>query len=342
LDVYAFIGENMENFDREPSTVLPFEKPLIELDRKIAELEELDEAGNLTTIESLKKELEDLTRETISKLTPHQIVQLSRHPDRPQTSDYISMMITGFIELRGGRSFKDDKAIITGIGKLDDRSVMVIGHEKGKTTKDKVERFFGCAHPDGYRKAAHKAKLAEKYGLPIITFINTPGAFPGIDAEARGQAQAIAKSMFLFSRLKTPIVCIVIGEGGSGGALGIGVGDRLLMLENSYYSVISPEGCSAILWKSGDAAEEAAIALKLTARDLIKLGVIDEIIPEPLGGAHRNHMEMVEILKSTIHRHFDELDKLTPEKLIEERYHKLRQVGEFVEESSKKAGAPQV
>jgi len=324
----------MDNYEREPTTVLPFEKPLIELERKIAELAELDEAKNFTTIEHLKRDLENLTRETFSQLSAHQIVQLARHPDRPQTSDYISMLTTGFIELHGGRAFKDDKAIITGVGQMDKRTVMILGHEKGKSTKDKVERFFGCAHPDGYRKAAQKVKLAEKFGLPVITLINTPGAFPGIDAEARGQAQAIAQAMFQFAQVKVPIVCVVIGEGGSGGALGIGVGDRLLMLEYSYYSVISPEGCSAILWKSGDAAEDAALALKLTARDLIELGVIDEIIPEPLGGAHRNHMEMVETLRGVINRHLDELEKLPPDELIERRYRKLRRVGKLVEKNT--------
>jgi len=318
----------------QQSTYLPFEIRFLELEKQIAQLEKTENGKDNTYIEHMKEDLNNLIRETFSKLTPHEIVQLSRHPDRPQTSDYIQIMTTGFMELHGGRVFKDDKAIIAGVGQMDDRTIMIIGHEKGKSTKEKVDRFFGCAHPDGYRKAVQKAKLAEKFGIPILTLINTPGAFPGVEAEARGQAQAIAQAMFEFAQIRVPILCVVIGEGGSGGALGIGVGDRLLMLENSYYSVISPEGCSAILWKSGDAAEKAAVALKLTARDLIQLEIIDEIIPEPLGGGHRNHKLLGDTLKEVVKRHLDCLEKLSVTELLDQRYKRLRKVGKYIEEAS--------
>jgi len=254
-------------------------------------------------------------------------VQLARHPNRPYTLDYINMLMSDFIELHGDRCFADDKAIITGLAKLDNEGIGVIGHQKGRDTKENLKRNFGCAHPEGYRKALRIMQLAEKFSLPIVIFIDTPGAYPGIGAEERGQAQAIALNLREMAQIAVPIIAIVIGEGGSGGALGIGVADRICVLENAYYSVISPEGCAAILWKNGSKAPEAAEALKLTAPDLLKMGLIDEIIPEPLGGAHRDPQKTAEAIGEAIKRNLQELSALSKENLLKSRYRKFRQIG---------------
>ena len=317
-----------------PSGALEFEAPILELEKKIEELEvfaqttQMDLSGQ---IRDLLERLEEEKRRVYAGLSAWQRVQIARHPNRPLTSDYLNLLVEDFVELYGDRHFADDRAIVSGLGKIGDLKLMIIGHRKGKGTKERVLCNFGSAHPEGYRKALEKMKLAEKFGLPIFCIIDTPGAYPGVGAEERGQAQAIARNLMVMARLETPIVCLVIGEGGSGGALGIGVGDRVLMLENAYYSVISPEGCAAILWKTGDKAPEAAQILRLTAKDLEEFGVVDEVLPEPLGGAHRDHVRTAEVVKETILRHFSELIPLAPDRLIEERYLKLRVVGQFME-----------
>lgn len=315
------------------NTGLDFEKPILELERRIAELSEAKGRKNLKTLKILKKDLENLKREVFGNLTAWEQVQVARHPDRPQTSDYIELMMDDFVELHGDRTFSDDRAMVTGLGRIDGRRIMLVGHQKGKTTREKVACYFGCAHPEGYRKALVKMQLAEKFHVPIVTFIDTPGAYPGIGAEERGQAQIIAKNLMEMAHLKTPIVCIVIGEGGSGGALGIGVGDKMAIMEHAYYSVISPEGCAAILWRSGEHAPEAAEALKLTAPDLIKLGVADDIIPEPLGGAHRDPKKAAQALKKQIVKYLKELCKLPVDELLEARYRRVRSIGEVIEGS---------
>ena len=272
-------------------TPFEFESPILELEKRINELVgsngDLDVDTN-AELRKLKRRCEKRKKEVYAGLTPWQRVQVARHPARPQTMDYIRLVFADFIELRGDRCYKDDPAVLTGLARIGGHRVMVVGHCKGRTTKEKVACYFGCAHPEGYRKALAKMKLAEKFKLPIVTLIDTPGAYPGIGAEERGQARAIAVNLFEMSRLAVPVVCVVIGEGGSGGALGIGVGDALGILENAYLSVISPEGCAAILWKSGEQAPEAAEALKLTAGDLLERGLVDEVVPEPSGGAHRD------------------------------------------------------
>lgn len=316
-------------------TELDFERPIIELENEISKLEELSGKSDMNLsghIRELRENADRLRREIFANLTPWQRVQVARHPDRPHTTHYLELMCDDFLELHGDRYFGDDKAIITGFARLGGRKLMIVGHRRGRTTKERLECNFGCPHPEGYRKALRKMKLAEKYHLPIVTLINTPGAYPGIGAEERGQATAIAENLFEMSKLRTLVVCIVIGEGGSGGALGIGVGDRLLILENAYFSVISPEGCAAILWKEPERAAEAAQVLKLTPKDLYELGIVDEIVPEPMGGAHRNHKEMAQILKRTILRHLDELTGVPIEKLLERRYAKYRAMGRYIEE----------
>jgi len=315
--------------------ILEFEKPIIELENKIEELSKFTAKEDIDLsdeIPRLKKRLEKLRKEIFDNLSPWQKVQLSRHPDRPYTMDYIEMIMSDFIEIHGDRHFGDDKAMITGLAHVNGRKIMIFGHQKGRDMKKKLERNFGCAHPEGYRKAIRLMRLAEKYGIPVVTFIDTPGAYPGIGAEERGQAEAIAYNLREMAGLKVPIIVFVIGEGGSGGALGIGLGDRIFVLENAYYSVISPEGCAAILWREPSKAPAAAEALKLTAPELLELGIIDGMIPEPLGGAHRNPMLAAEGIKKTIIKNLDELCALTPDALLAARYEKYRKIGVYGEE----------
>jgi acetyl-CoA carboxylase carboxyl transferase subunit alpha len=314
---------------------LPFERPILEILEKIEELKSLSEATGMDLngeVKPLEQRCATLTREIFAGLSPWEKVQVARHPLRPLTTDFLELMTDDFMELHGDRVFGDDAAIVSGFGRIDGEKFMIIGHRKGRDTKAKLRCNFGCAHPEGYRKALHKMKIAETFGLPVLTLINTPGAYPGIGAEERGQAWAIAENIMEMSRLRVPVIAVVIGEGGSGGALGIGVGDRVLMLEHSYYSVISPEGCAAILWKSGDMAETAAHALRLTATDLHGFGVVDEIVPEPLGGAHRDREASAELLKSAILRNLREIRDLPVDVLLAERYEKYRHLGSVLME----------
>jgi acetyl-CoA carboxylase carboxyl transferase subunit alpha len=320
-----------ESAPRSPvPDALAFERPLLELEQKIKELRSLSSGTHFELageIEALEERLKKQTAETYSQLSAWERVNVARHAERPLTSDYIQMMLDDFVELHGDRVFGDDRAIVTGLATMGSTRFLLVGHRKGKNVKDRLACNFGCAHPEGYRKAMQKMRLAEKLKLPIVTFINTPGAYPGIGAEERGQAAAIAQNILEMFELKVPVVCIVIGEGGSGGALGIGVGDRVGVLENAYYSVISPEGCAAILWKSGEKAAEAAEALKLTGKDLLKLGLIDKVIDEPLGGAHRDPRGTIERVKAQIVEWLGELQKLPIETLLEQRYAKFRHMG---------------
>jgi acetyl-CoA carboxylase carboxyl transferase subunit alpha len=290
-----------------------------------------ESTGVAEQIRRLRRELANLKRTIYANLEPWQTVLVSRHRQRPQTRDYIDLIFDQFVELHGDRAIGDDKSIVTGFGHLGDAKVMFVGHQKGKNLAERTACNFGCAHPEGYRKALVKMRLAAKFGLPIITFIDTPGAYPGIAAEERGQAAIIAENLLAMSQLKTPIICVVIGEGGSGGALGIGVGDRLAMLEHAYYSVISPEGCATILWKASEHAPKAAEALKMTSRDLLRFGIIDEIVPEPLGGAHRDHREAASIVKSFLIRSLRELSEVPGHERLQRRYEKFRRMGVFVE-----------
>jgi acetyl-CoA carboxylase carboxyl transferase subunit alpha len=312
---------------------LAFEQPIQALELRIAELEatETKSPELRDEIRVLRRELADTTRRVYSQLDPWETVQVARHPDRPMFTDYLDLVFDEFVELHGDKFYGDDRALRTGFAKLDRYKVMVAGHHKGKTLKERNECFFGCAHPEGYRKAMAKMEMAAKYKLPIICMIDTPGAYPGIGAEERGQAQVIAESMLEMSRLETPIICVVIGEGGSGGALGIGVGDRVAVLEFAYYSVISPEGCAGILWKSHDFAPDAARALKLTSRHLHKLGVIDDVIEEPLGGAHRDHNQMAARLKMYLIKTLRELVDQPTDQLLAARYDKFRNMGQFID-----------
>ncbi|MDD5595941.1 MAG: acetyl-CoA carboxylase carboxyltransferase subunit alpha, partial [Candidatus Omnitrophica bacterium] len=306
---------------------LDFEKPIVELEKKIQELKSFTSNKQIDLsleVKRLEEKLEHLRKDIYGNLNAWQRVQIARHPQRPYTLDYINALMTDFIELHGDRFFADDKALITGLAKIDDQKIVVMGHQKGRDTKENLKRNFGCAHPEGYRKALRAMQLAQDHHLPIVVFIDTPGAYPGIGAEERGQAQAIAVNLREMMLVATPIVAIVIGEGGSGGALGVGIADRVCVLENAYYSVISPEGCAAILWKSGAKAPEAAEVLKLTAQDLLKLEIIDEIIPEPLGGAHRDAQKSAATIKATINRNLKELSVFSSEKLLEARYEKFR------------------
>ncbi len=317
-----------------PSQSLEFERPIVELERKIEELKALSGGERVNfadEIRQLEEKAQRLRQEVFANLTRWQRTQLSRHPGRPYTLDYVATTFEAFLELHGDRAFRDDPAIVGGLAWLTGRRVVVVGHQKGRNTKEKVRRNFGMSNPEGYRKALRLMQLAEKFDLPLVTLIDTPGAFPGIEAEARGQAEAIARNLKAMAALATPIVCVVIGEGGSGGALALGVGDRVLMLENAIYSVISPEGCAAILWKDGTKADLAAEALKLTAQDALEFGVIDGIVPEPLGGAHRHPAEMVNRLRQALVRALDELTALPRETLVERRYEKFRRMGRFVE-----------
>lgn len=310
-------------------TSLPFERPVLELEKKIKELraaagEGIDLSGE---IQSVEKKLEKALKEIYDNLTPWQRVQVSRHPLRPYTMDYIKYLTEGFLELHGDRRFSDDKAIVCGFAKWDGHPVCVMGHQKGRDTKENLLRSFGSAHPEGYRKAIRIMRLAEKCGRPIIAFVDTPGAYPGIGAEERGQAEAIAWNLREMADLTVPIVVIVIGEGGSGGALGIAVGDKIFVLENAYYSVISPEGCAAILWKENSRSPDAANALKLTGEDLVKLGVIDAVIKEPLGGAHRDFVQTAENIRKAVNDALAELKEIPRKELPEYRYDKFRKMG---------------
>jgi acetyl-CoA carboxylase carboxyl transferase subunit alpha len=312
---------------------LEFEQPLADLDQKINQLQQQsdDSAESAEQIRELQRQLTELTRETYGSLTPWQTVQVARHKNRPHTIDYLSLVFDEFVELHGDKLFGDDRAIRVGFASLDRTKVMVLGHQKGRTFNDRTENYFGCAHPEGYRKAMAKMRMAAKYNLPVIRLIDTPGAYPGIGAEERGQAQVIAENMYEMSRLETPIICIVIGEGGSGGALGIGVGDRVAVLEHAYYSVISPEGCAGILWKGAQHAEKAATALKFTSDHLLKMGIVDDVIPEPLGGAHRDHHKMAATMRSYLGKQLKDLKQQEMSTLLDGRYEKFRRIGEFVE-----------
>ena len=314
--------------------VLDFERPVVELEKKIAEMKAytIEENVELTDeIHRLEARLKKLMVETYSNLTRWQRVQLARHPDRPYTLDYVEKIFTDFVELRGDRLFADDPALVGGLAKLDDRPVMVMGQQKGRTMKEKLYRNFGMMNPEGYRKAIRLMKMAAKFCKPVVVFIDTMGAYPGLGAEERGQGEAIARNIFEMSHLPIPILIVIIGEGSSGGALGIGVGDRVLMMENGWYSVISPEGCSAILWRDSAKANVAAEALKLTASDLIELKVIDEVIPEPVGGAHRDVDEAARIIKERILFHLNELSQIDSEELVEKRIEKYGNMGFFKE-----------
>ena len=308
--------------------ILDFEKPIIELEKKVEEMRRYADNPDIAQeIEKIEKRVRQLQQSVYSGLTRWQKVQLARHADRPYMLDYLHYMTTDFIELHGDRSFRDDKAIVGGLARLGDHSVMIIGQQKGRDTKGNLYRNFGMPNPEGYRKALRLMKLAEKFRKPVITLLDTPGAFPGIEAEERGQAEAIARNLFEMARLRTPVIVVIIGEGASGGALGLGIGDRILMLEYAWYSVISPESCSSILWRSWNYKEQAAEALQLTAPDLKKQGIIDVIVPEPLGGAHRNHEQMASILKETLLLELKLLLKMKPEKLVERRIDKFSKMG---------------
>ena len=312
-------------------TYLDFEKPIQELEAELTKLNEVASKSKVDLkdkIKELEQHIQDKTKELYSSLTAWQRVQVSRHPERPYTLAYIDHISNkSFIELHGDRTVGDDKAMVGGFGEIDGQTVMFIGQQKGINTKMRQIRRFGMANPEGYRKALRLMKMAEKFNKPIVTFIDTPGAYPGLEAEERGQGEAIARNLLEMAQLKVPVICIIIGEGASGGALGIGIGDRVLMLENTWYSVISPESCSSILWRSWNFKEKAAEALKLTAEDMKKNGLIDGVIQEPLGGAHRNHEEIFNNVKSEILKHLKELKKMKPEKRIEERIQKFASMG---------------
>lgn len=324
---------------------LDFEKPIEELETKIDELRRLSDGKDIditSEIKKLDKKIKDLRSEIFSNLSPWQKTMIARHPDRPYTLDYISLLARDFVELHGDRRFADDPSIVGGLGKIRDTSFMVIGHQKGRGTKERIYRNFGQPNPEGYRKALRLMKLAERFRIPVLTFIDTPGAYPGIGAEERGQAEAIATNLMEMSRIKIPIISVVIGEGGSGGALALGVADRVYMLEHSVYSVISPEGCAAILWKkSGEVSsadyERAAEALKLTAQDLLRFKVIEDVIPEPPGGAHRDYESIAGRIADTVMKTLEDLKTKTPAKLVEDRYQRFRKIGivEFAEKGKK-------
>jgi acetyl-CoA carboxylase carboxyl transferase subunit alpha len=310
--------------------VLEFEKPIADLEMKLQEMKDLAKSRNIdlsADIHSLEEKIQTLKKETFQNLTRWQRVQLSRHADRPYALDYIYEITKDFIEIHGDRTVKDDKAMIGGLGDINGRTVMFIGQQKGRNTKQRQERNFGMANPEGYRKALRLMKMAEKFGKPIVTLIDTPGAFPGLEAEERGQGEAIARNLKEMFNLKVPVICVIIGEGASGGALGIAIGDKVFMLENTWYSVISPESCSSILWRSWDYKEQAAEALKLTATDMLKNKLIDGIISEPLGGAHKNMKAMANTLKATLEEALKELDQLSPEARIAQRIDKFCAMG---------------
>jgi len=320
------------------TTFLDFEQPIAELEAKIEELRagpEDSAAENAREISRLQKKSQALTKLIYGKLTAWQIAQVARHPQRPYTLDYVNGIFTGFEELHGDRTFADDPAIVGGLARINGDSCVVIGHQKGRDTKEKIIRNFGMPRPEGYRKALRLMKLAEKFGVPVFTFIDTPGAYPGVGAEERGQSEAIGRNLYAMAELKVPVICTVIGEGGSGGALAIAVGDVVQMLQYSTYSVISPEGCASILWKSADYAAEAAETLGITAVRLKALGLVDKIISEPLGGAHRDHETMLQTMKKTLQDNWRQLKDIPPEELLEQRFAKLIGYGKFKEVEQK-------
>ena len=329
-------------------TALDFERPIVELEQKISDLEELADQTHMdfsSEVRPLRELRDKLLRQIFGSLTPWQKVRLARHPLRPVTGDYLNLIFEDVIELHGDKTFADDRAIMAALARLGDERILLIAHRIGKTTEQRMAANWGCAHPEGYRKALQKMKLAEKFGLPVVTLINTKGAYPGIGAEERGQAAAIARNILEMSKLRVPVVSCVIGEGGSGGALGIGVCDRLLMLQYAYYSVISPEGCAAILWKDGDKAEQAATALKITSEDLKELGLVDEVVPEPVGGAHRDPFKTAISLRDHILKALKELKKKTVTELLDDRYQRYRWIGnseeliQAVKEAQARGGA---
>ncbi len=313
---------------------LDFEQPIAELEAKIDELRYVGDDSEININEEvarLKEKSESLTKSIFAKLSPWQVARVARHESRPYTQDYLDFIVPDFQELHGDRMYADDPAIVGGVGRIDGHAVMFIGHQKGRDSKERVRRNFGMPKPEGYRKAQRLMRLAEKFSMPVVTFIDTPGAYPGVGAEERGQSQAIAESLYLMAGLKTPIICVVIGEGGSGGALAIGVGDKLIMLQYSIYSVISPEGCASILWKSADKAEDAAEAMRITASSLNEYGLVDEVLPEPLGGAHRNPKATAEVVRNAILSNLDELTQLSTEELLQKRQQRLASFGQFKE-----------
>ncbi|MEJ2297336.1 MAG: acetyl-CoA carboxylase carboxyltransferase subunit alpha [Woeseiaceae bacterium] len=313
---------------------LDFEQPIAELEAKIEELRYVGDDSEININEEvarLKAKSESLTKSIFAKLSPWQIARVARHESRPYTLDYLEIIAPDFQELHGDRMYADDPAIVGGVGRIDGRACMFIGHQKGRDTKERVRRNYGMPKPEGYRKAQRLMRLAEKFDLPVVTFIDTPGAYPGVGAEERGQSEAIAYSLYLMAGLKTPIISVVIGEGGSGGALAIGVADRLLMLQYAVYSVISPEGCASILWKSADKAEDAAEAMRITASSLSEFGLVDEVLEEPLGGAHRNPKQAAEVVRNAILKCLDELEKLSVEQLLEQRQRRLAAFGQYKE-----------
>ena len=317
-----------------PHHILPFERPIYELESQLEKLETQPHPSETTkdAIRNMRVEIARMKRDIFDNLDAWQMVQVARHPERPQTLDYLELVFDEFVELHGDKSFSDDRAILTGFAKLEDRKVLFVGQQKGRNLKERQEHNYGMAHPEGYRKAMAKMQLAAKYNLPIICFIDTPGAYPGIGAEERGQAYNIAVNLRDMSMLNTPIIGVVIGEGGSGGALGIGIGDHIAVLRFAYYSVISPEGCAGILWKHVKHADLAARALKFNAQNLLNLGVIDEMIPEPLGGAHRDHRQMAATLKATLIKNLKTLSAIPSDQLAQRRYEKFRRMGVFEEQ----------
>ncbi len=313
---------------------LDFEQPIAELEAKIDELRYVGDDSEININEEvarLKDKSESLTKSIFAKLSSWQVARVARHESRPYTQDYLSMIAPDFQELHGDRMYADDPAIIGGIGRIDGQAVMFIGHQKGRDTKERVRRNYGMPKPEGYRKAQRLMRMAEKFSLPVVTFIDTPGAYPGVGAEERGQSEAIARSLYIMAGLKTPIISVVIGEGGSGGALAIGAGDKLIMLQYSIYSVISPEGCATILWKSAEKAEDAAEAMRITASHLYEFGLVDEVLPEPLGGAHRDPVAMAEVIRNALLSELQELGKLSSQELLERRQRRLASFGQFKE-----------
>ena len=317
-----------------PLQSVEFERPIVEIEKKIEELRVIANGGGMDVdeeIRRLEKKARQMTKDLYLKLNRWQRTLLARHPKRPYTLDYIRLMCSDFIELHGDRSYADDRSLVGGMAWFEGVPIMVMGQQKGRTTKEKVYRNFGMAHPEGYRKALRLMKIAEKFGRPILTLIDTPGAYPGIGAEERGQAEAIARNQFEMATLRVPFIAAVIGEGGSGGALALGVGNRVIMQENAIYSVISPEGCASILWRDTAKAPEAAEAMKITAQDLSELGVVDEIVREPMGGAHSDHDRAASLLRRVIRRHLEELMAMSPEELIAHRYDRFRRLGVYTE-----------
>jgi len=313
---------------------LDFEQPIAELEAKIEELRFVGDDSEVNINEEvarLREKSESLTRSIFAKLSAWQVAQVARHPSRPYTLDYLASIAPDFQELHGDRMYADDPAIVGGVGRIDGRAVMFIGHQKGRDTKERVRRNYGMPKPEGYRKAQRLLRMAEKFKMPVVTLIDTPGAYPGVGAEERGQSEAIAYSLYMMSSLKTPIISVVIGEGGSGGALAIGVGDKLLMLQYGIYSVISPEGCASILWKSAEKAEDAAEAMRITADSLSGFGLVDEVLEEPLGGAHRDPKGMAEVIRNALIKSLDELDQMTIEQVLENRQRRLAGFGEYKE-----------